>query len=64
MRERATGNLLLHCKIHEANGLYTMAQDQFEQQKGIYYKLHIAPSIRTNQASRLHHILNHALVAG
>ena len=61
MKDRTTGRIVLHCRIKETNGLYTLSQEQFEDQSGIGHQLCIAHSIRTDPASRLHYILNHAL---
>ena len=63
MRDRATGKVVLHCRIQETNGLYTLSQEQFEEQLGIGHQLCMAHSIRTDPASRLHYILNHASAA-
>ena len=63
MRDRATGKVVLHCRIQEMNGLYTLSQEQFEEQLGIGHQLCMAHSIRTDPASRLHYILNHASAA-
>jgi len=54
MRDRATGKVVLHCRIQEMNGLYTLSQEQFEEQLGIGHQLCMAHSIRTDPASRLH----------
>ena len=55
MKDRATGKVLLHC--------HTLSQEQFEDQLGIGHQLCMAHSIRTDPASRLHYILNHASAA-
>ena len=63
MRDRASGKVVLHCRIQDTNGLYTLSQEQFEEQLGIGHQLCMAHSIRTDPASRLHYILNHASAA-
>ena len=63
MTRRDTGKLVLTCKIQDNNGLYTLSQEQFEEQMGIGHQLCMAHSIRTDPASRLHYILNHASAA-
>jgi len=61
--DRAPGKVALHCRIKDTNGLYTLSQEPFEDQLGIGHQLCMAHSIRTDPASRLHYILNHASAA-
>ena len=63
IRDRATGKIILQCRIQETNGLYTLSQEQYEEQLGVGHQLCMAHSIRTDPASRLHYILNHASAA-
>jgi len=58
MRDRASGKVVLHCRIQDTNGFYTLSQEQFKEQLGIGHQLCMAHSIRTDPASRLHYILN------
>ena len=60
MRDRATEKVVLNCRIQDTNGLYTLLQEQFENQLGVGHQLCMAHSIQTDPASRLHYILNHS----
>ena len=51
MRDRATEKVVLNCRIQDTNGLYTLLQEQFENQLGVGHQLCMAHSIR--------YILNH-----